>query len=163
MRQGLVLATVLTLLGGCNGSPPGGVAAPSLEEAAIERGLVRNPAARDLTGLYARDTDRLCIVPDARGDRVGLSIDYGEGNGCSATGTVVRTGEALQFALGKDCAFAARFDGERITFPGRLPRQCATLCTGRASLTGVDVIRLSGTMAEAAAMRDAHGKLPCRG
>ena len=138
------------------------IAAPGLEEAAIARGLIRDPTDIDPTGLYARDTDRLCVVRgDADAYRVGVFIDYGDGIACGGAGTAIRQGGALRFNLGSGCTLDARFDGDRIAFPGEVPDACASLCTARASLSGLDVTRLSESASEASAMRDRHGKLPC--
>jgi hypothetical protein len=153
------------LLMGCSGNPPQSNAAQSqdLESAAIERGLVRDPGDTEIAGLYARDTDRICIVPSKDGYRIGAYVDYGERITCSGTGTVTRVGEAIHIRLGdKDnCSFDARFDGDHIKFPGALPEGCAAFCARRASYTGLEVARLSESVAEATAMRDATGKRLC--
>ena len=164
MKHAAAFAWLALLLGGCGSDSGGNAHAPSLEAAAIARGLIADPASTDIVGLYARDTDRLCVVPEGSSYRVGASIDYGEGVACSAGGSVARAGNALRFVLGgAECAFDARFDGARITFPARLPAACAALCTGRASLAAFNADRLSNALSEAAAMRDARGRLPCRG
>ena len=59
------------------------------------------------------------------------------------------------------CSFDARFDGDKVTFPGALPDACAKLCSRRASYAGLEASRLSGSAAEASAMRDAGGKRLC--
>ncbi|HWK35952.1 MAG TPA: hypothetical protein VNR91_06810 [Sphingomonas sp.] len=155
----------LFLLASCPPQPDGasvtaGVA--DLESAAIARGLVRDPARIDPTGLYARDTDRLCIVPDGGGYRVGAFVDYGDGIACNGAGTARRSGGVLRISLadGK-CRFEARYDGDRIVFPARMPDGCAALCERRASLAALDVRRLGESVSEATAMRDSRGRLPC--
>lgn len=157
-----VAILIALLLSACEGGEPSNRAAapPDLESAAIERGVIRDPADTDLTGLYARGTDRICIVSDGGGYRIGVASDYGGGITCNGGGRVSRSGETLQIELGA-CSFEARFDGERISFPGRMPSACAALCDRRASLAGVDVERLSESRAEAASMRGADGKAPC--
>jgi hypothetical protein len=162
MRLGVTLLALLLV--GCSGgqapaAKPG--QAQDLESAAVERGLVPDPDSRDITGLYARDTDRICIVPARAGYRVGAYVDYSDGIGCSGSGTVSRSGERLQVTLGEGCSFEAGFDGERIRFPGNLPEGCARLCSGRASLAGLDVGRISESAAEGSAMRDAGGRRLC--
>ncbi len=155
---------LLLLLAACSGGQGGGNAqAPQdLESAAIERGLVRDPEDSDLTGLYARDTDRICIVRAGSRYRIGAHVDYGERITCSGAGTVERNGATLRVTLGKSgCDFDAQYDGERIKFPGVLPDACKPLCTRRASFTGLEVARLSESAAEAAAMRDAGGRRLC--
>jgi hypothetical protein len=139
------------------------VRAPDLETAAMLRGLVRDPGDVDVAGLYARDTDRVCVVRQGGGYRVGAYVDYGEGIACSGAGTLARSGERLTVALGKGCEFDARFDGDRIVFPATVPASCARLCGGRASFAALNATRLSDSPAEAAAMRDVGGGLPCAG
>lgn len=159
----LVGAALLATLASCPRTAPTvrATATPDLETAAILRGLVRDPADRDIVGLYARDTDRLCIVRAGRGHRVGVTVDYGDGTGCSGAGTVSRAGETLRLDLGRDCKIAARFDGDRIVFPVPVPDACTALCVRRATLAAIDVERLSESAAEAATMRDANGRTPC--
>lgn len=163
-----VAALLLLALSGCGGSGGGDKAAvvpPDLETAAIERGLIRDPGDSDITGLYARDTDRLCIVKRAGGYRIGASIDYGEGLSCTGSGNVARAGSTLSIELkGRSrarCVFDAWFDGERVTFPANLPDECARLCGPRASFAALDVERLSQSAAEAEALRAADGTRPC--
>ncbi len=153
-------AIALFLLAGCNGADTT-PAAPDLETAAIERGMVRDPEALDPVGLYARDTDRLCVVAARDNYRIGAFTDYGDGLACNAAGTARRTGNVLRIDFGSDCAFDARFDGDRIAFPGRLPPACAARCGPRASLAAMTVERLSNSPSEAASMRDTRGRLPC--
>ncbi|WP_404339171.1 hypothetical protein AB2M62_07950 [Sphingomonas sp. MMS12-HWE2-04] len=162
MRRAAFFAALL--LTGCSGGKP---AQPSgqpqdLESAAIERGMVRDPDDSSIEGLYARDTDRVCIVKAGSGYRIGAYVDYGDRITCSGSGTVTRGGEALHVELGgADCNFDAHFDGERIRFPGSVPAACAKLCARRAAFSGLDVARLSESAAEAAAMRDSSGKRLC--
>ena len=137
------------------------VAAPSLETAAVLRGLVRDPSDVEPVGLYARDTDRVCVVRRGGGYRIGAYVDYGEGIGCNGVGAASRSGERLRVTLGDGCDFDARFDGDRVVFPAALPDACARLCGGRASFAALTVLRLSESASEAAAMRDARGRLPC--
>ncbi|WP_174280687.1 hypothetical protein, partial [Sphingomonas bacterium] len=129
---------------------------------AVARGLVADPARAVLAGLWANDTDRLCIVPTGDALRLGASVDYGEGQGCAASGTVERHGDRLRVRFG-DCRFDAGFDGERISFPAELPDACARTCTGRASLTALTVERLSESVSEAATLRASDGRNLCAG
>ncbi|MBX9813672.1 MAG: hypothetical protein K2X76_03130 [Sphingomonas sp.] len=152
----------LLLLAACSG--PSGApseAAPDLEQAAIRAGLIPDPESTDIAGLYARDTDRLCIVRAGGGYRAGAFVDYGDALTCSAAGPVARAGESLSFNFGPDCQFDARFEGDRIVFPGRVPAGCARRCARRASLAALEVDRLSDSPAEAAALRDGEGNLLC--
>ena len=159
-----VLALFL-LLAACSGGQQAAKDQPpqDLEKAAIERGLVRNPADTEIAGLYARDTDRICIVPTSIGYKIGAFVDYGDGITCSGTGTASRVGETLHIELGEGgaCGFDAKFDGDKISLPGALPDGCDKFCTRRASYAGLEVSRLSESPAEAAAMRDANGKRLC--
>jgi len=164
------LALIATLLlAACSGAPqqPDKAQPPQdLEKAAIERGLIRNPADTDIAGLYARDTDRICIVPDQElGYRIGAFVDYGDRITCSGSGRASRVGEALHIEFGEDgsCSFDAKYDGDKIAFPGALPDGCNKYCAKRASYAGLEVARLSESAAEAAAMRDANGKRLCGG
>lgn len=156
MRLG---AAALLLLAGCSQGvapslEPEGAA---LEQAAIARGVVRDPATAEPVGLYAREGDRLCVA----GQRIGAFVDYGEGNGCSARGRFVREGERLRVDFGKGCTFDAAFDGDGVRFPGALPAGCEAACRGRASLSGLRFDRLSESGSEAAALRDPAGRGLC--
>lgn len=167
---GVLLLLPLLLLAAC-GSPTGrapadgGASAPDLETAAIAAGVIPDPASTDITGLYARDTDRICVVPDRLDFRIGAYVDYGRNQSCTGSGTATRSGETLhvRFDGVEGCAFDARYEGDRITFPGRLPDQCARLCSGRASFAALDASLLSNAPAEAATLRNARGKLLCGG
>jgi hypothetical protein len=157
---------LLLLLAACSGQAPQQNAEQSqdLESAAIERGMVRDPADTNLAGLYARDTDKLCVVEDEAGYRIGAFVDYGDRITCSGSGRVTRIGERLHIQLGADadgCSFDARFDGDKIFFPGNVPDGCAKLCARRASYAGLEVSRLSESAAEARAMRDPQGRVLC--
>ncbi|MEN2786701.1 hypothetical protein ACFOKI_01625 [Sphingomonas qilianensis] len=160
----------LLLLAGCTPpSAPTPSATPTpaagLEAAAIEAGLITDPASNDITGLYARDSDRVCIVPAATDYRIGVSIDHGDGPACDGSGTVARTGDALavDFPAAPGCSFAARFDADRIVFPGQVPDACRALCRARASIAALSVDRLSDSASEASALRDTKGRLLCGG
>ena len=159
------LALLLLALAACSGGKsPGNAAQPQdLESAAIERGLVRDPDDGEIEGLYARDTDRVCIARAGTGYRIGAYVDYGERITCSAAGTVSRSGETLRISLGQGdtCSFEARYDGDHIRFPGALSDGCKKFCARRASLAGLEVARLSESAAEATAMRDAGGRRLC--
>lgn len=140
-----------------------GATAPDLETAAIAAGVIPDPANSDITGLYARDTDRLCVVPAALGFRIGAFVDYGPRQFCSGSGTATRAGEVLRVKFDNvdGCEFDARYEGDRIVFPGKLPAACDKLCVGRASLAALDAALLGNAVAEASAMRDGTGRLLC--
>ena len=166
-RNGGPLAVLALLaLAGCSSKQEAADTAPRgagarLEQAAIATGVIRDPASADLTGVYANDPERVCVVPAAQDFRIGVTLDYGEGQQCSATGTLARAGETLKVDLGQGCAFDARFDGRGITFPGALPDQCRKKCTGRASMAGVSVDALSASLSEATSLADAKGRALC--
>jgi hypothetical protein len=166
MKRGLPFA-LLFLLTGCGGDDPkpasNATAATGLEAAAIEAGVIPDPNSTDITGLYARDTDRVCIVPSTTAYRVGVFVDYGDKVSCGGSGTITRAGEKLQLEFDgvEGCSFEARFEGDRIVFPGTLPNACQKLCVQRASMAALDVTRLSESVSEASTLRDGKGKLLC--
>lgn len=161
LLSGLLPAIVL---GGCGSAASAPDAAgAALEQAAIAAGVVRDPADTDITGLYARETDRVCIVPARSGYRIGATIDYGEGQTCNARGTVARSGDVLRIAFeGADgCDFDARMDGDVIAFPGRVPDSCAALCGDRASFAALEAELQSEVVAEASTLRGTRGQALC--
>lgn len=170
-RRAIAVVALALLVAACGrggagaGGGADGVSAngPDLETAAIAAGVIPDPANTDLTGLYARDTDRVCIVPDRLDYRIGIYVDYGSRQSCSGTGRATRAGNTLQvrFDAAPGCALDARFEGDRIVFPGVLPDACRKLCRGRASLAALDVNLLSNALPEAAALRGDGGKLLC--
>ena len=156
----------LLALAACHaGQPvPQATATPSsLEAAAIEAGIIADPANTDPTGLYSRDRDRICVVPSATAFRVGIYVDYGDAYYCSGQGEATRAGETLHVELANapECNFDAGFDGDRIVVPGRLPDACRKACSPRASLAGLSVERMSDSPSEASALRDGKGRTLC--
>jgi hypothetical protein len=135
----------------------------SLEAAAIEAGIVADPASTDPTGLYKRDRDRICVVPSATAFRIGIYVDYGDNYYCSGQGEATRAGETLHVELANapGCMFDARFEGDRIVLPGRLPDSCQKACSTRASLAGLSAERMSDSPSEASALRDGKGRMLC--
>ena len=138
-----------------------GGAGARLEQAAIATGVIRDPASADLTGVYANDPEQVCVVPAAQDFRIGVALDYGQGQACSASGSLKRSGGVLKVDLGDGCAFDARFDGQGIKFPGALPDACSRKCSGRATMAGLSVDALSNSLSEATALADAKGRLLC--
>ncbi|WP_084251014.1 hypothetical protein [Sphingomonas pruni] len=160
------MLTVLSNLAGCHGGQPAPQATStptSLEAAAIEAGVISDPANTDPTGLYTRDRDRICVVPSATAFRIGISVDYGDTYHCSAQGEATRAGEDLHVELTDTpgCNFDARFEGDRIVFPGRLPDACQKACSSRGSLAGLSAERMSDSPSEASALRDGRGRMLC--
>jgi len=160
MKRSIAL---LLFLAGCSpGGPSTKPQAPQdLESAAIARGLVRDPKDSEIAGLYARDTDRLCIVPRDSGYRIGAYVDYGDRVSCSGAGKLSRVGTVLHVELSSMCSFNARVEGNRIVFPGAVPDGCAKLCTGRASFSALAALRISEAVSEAQALRDPQGRRLC--
>jgi hypothetical protein len=161
-----VALLVLAVLGGCSDKQDAadrvsGGAGARLEQAAIATGVIRDPASTDLTGVYARDPEQVCVVPAAKDFRIGVTLDYGEGQQCSASGTLVRDSDQLKVDLGEGCTFDARFDGQGIAFPGALPDACKKKCSGRATMAGLTVDALSASLSEATALADAKGRALC--
>lgn len=161
---------VSLLLAGCGrGEQAGQPAAPSatgLEAAAIQAGIIPDPASTDITGLYAREADRVCIVPSTTNYRIGVTVDYDDREHCGGSGVVTRDGETLHVTFDTRqsagrCSFDARFEGDRIVFPGRLPAGCQSLCTEHAALSGLAPERLSDSIAEASTLRGPRGTLLC--
>ena len=161
----------MMLLAGCERNIPKPVATATpqgLEAAAIQAGVISDPANTDITGLYARENDRVCIVPTATAYRIGVFVDYDEQQNCGGSGTVTRVGDMLHITLGEAdgtgvCGFDARFEGDRIVFPARVPDGCQKVCVRRASVAALDVARLSESVSEASTLRDAKGRLLCAG
>lgn len=164
MRAPLALALVGMLAACGSGTAP--TAPPDtsgarLEAAAIRTGLIDDPARASLVGSWALESDRLCVLPGATGLlRMGALVDYGEGQGCAASGTARREGDRVRVDFGA-CRFDARFDGDRIVFPADVPAACDQFCAGRASLAALTVERLSSSTAEAETLRSPGGKLLC--
>ena len=163
MRKVLAL---LLLLAGCEGRETrtadltGGA---KLEAAAVAAGLVPDPERASLVGSWARDTDRVCVVPGGTGAaRIGVLIDYGDGNGCAGSGTVTRSADRLEIVMG-GCRVNARFDGERIIFPPSIGAACERLCRGNATLAALSADRVSQSAAEAATLRTPSGRSLCAG
>ena len=138
-----------------NASAPGG-----LEAAAIEAGVIVDPGSTEPAGLYARDGDRLCVVPDGSAFRTGLVIDLAD-QSCEGRATGQLADERLDLDFGGGCRVSARYEGDRIILPGDVPDACDALCRGRGSIAGASLDRLSDSASEAAAMRGAKGNRLC--
>lgn len=161
MRRLVGASLLLALLAACGpkaGEGDDAAAGRALEAAARNLGLVAD--ARDATGVYAAGEDRACLTGASPRYRIGVSIDYGDGQRCLAKGTA-RGKDDLAIDLGGDCRFTAARDGDRMTFPAQTPAACAAVCQGRATLDAVALDRLSEGAGEAARLRGADGKLLC--
>ena len=148
------IAIALLLVAGCDRSrtqPAPAGAGAALEAAAIDAGIATAPGELDPAGAYASATDHVCIVPAASDFRIGASVDYGEGQSCSARGRARGT-DPMRVDFGEGCRIDATVDGDRITFPPTMPARCDRFCTGRASLAALTADRLSTSVAEASTM-----------
>lgn len=161
-RMPAVLLPVLLpgLLAGCGPAAEADEAAAgrALEQAARTAGIVVDLA--DARGVYAAGEDRLCLTGAAPRYRIGVSVDYGEGQRCLARGDARGRGD-LTIDLGQGCGFAVRRDGDRLLFPAKVPDACARACQGRASFDALAYERLSEAGGEAARLRGSDGKLLC--
>ena len=162
VMRSLRLAAILTLAACGQGRQAPDTPGAKLEAAAVARGLVADPDGGSPVGSWAGESDRLCVVPAGDRLRVGALVDYGEGQGCAASGEATRRGNRLRIRFGP-CRFEAQLDDERIAFPAELPPACDTVCTGRASLTAFSVARLSDSASEAATLRAPNGRALCGG
>lgn len=161
MRAAPTLALLLAACGTSPRQPEADSPGRRLEAAAVDAGLVSDPARVSLIGSWARDTDRVCVVPGGNGAlRIGVLIDYGAAQGCAASGTARRSGAKVAIDFGA-CRFDARIDGDRLVFPADLPGACDAVCTGRASLAALAVDHLSGSTAEAETLRAPRGQPLC--
>ena len=161
MIRAVPLALLLTACG--TEAPIGndGSAGAALEAAAVTAGLVPDSARAIITGMWSRDSDRMCIVPgDKGGLRIGAVVDYGEGAGCAGSGTARRSRDGLVVTFGA-CRIDASFDGERIVFPAEVSSECESLCTGRASFAAMDAAQVSESISEAKALRASTGRMLC--
>ena len=163
MKRALLLPLLLAGCADDPATPTNDAAGAQLETAATEAGLVVDPAKISLIGAWARDTDRVCVIP-GEGDafRIGARVDYGDGQGCAASGTATRSGDRIRVTFGT-CRFEAHLDGDRILFPAEVPGACDTLCAGRASLAALIADHLSTSLSEAATLRAPNGDALCTG
>ncbi len=160
MRRALALALLLAGCGRGAEAPVAGNAGAALEAAAVARGVVADPAKIDPVGLYASESDRLCVAPQGDGYRVGAAVDFGEGQGCFATGTATGK-QVLDVRFGDGCRVSARVEGDRVSFPATLPSGCDRFCSGRASLAALSAERVSASVAEAGSAVAAGGAKMC--
>src|SRR3546814_20810226 len=112
--RAVLLAALALLAGGSDRADVASVAnagaGGDLEAAAIAVGVIPDPASTDPTGLYARATDRICVLPAPRDFTIGIDMDYGDAQHCTAPGTEHRAGDLLRVTrAGMDgCGVAAR-------------------------------------------------------
>jgi len=178
VRTGLLLGCALLLVA-CDRNDAGRAVAPAepanpLEAAAREANLVAD-AASDPTGLYERQhaagVDGVCLVragADPTQMRFGMIARFGPTLHCQGRGEAVHQGASIRFNFAAaDCTFEARYDGNSVQLPGRVPAGCAALCGPRASFSGVAVERTGWTARDALRLRahaasgDAAGAALC--
>ncbi|WP_108809792.1 hypothetical protein [Sphingorhabdus sp. Alg231-15] len=116
----------------------------SLEQAAIDAGVIPDVRNVSLSGAFERQSDlgedRFCAVGnDERGYQVGLLAVFGPDSKCEGLGSAERNGERVTITLDSEqrCSFTASFDGVALQMPGDLPESCESYCTPRAGLNGV--------------------------
>jgi len=137
--------------------------APSspLERAALKAGVIVDAAAVSPVGLYRHrheaGLDSLCIVKGKDGALdFGLEAIFGEGVECRGHGTLRASGDKLIMNFARSaCLVVAGYEGDRVSLPGALDVQCASLCSERGSLEGVSFPRVSR---EESVARDARGE-----
>ena len=163
MRRALL---ALLLLAACSQSagraPMRPTPAPALEKAAIAAGVVRDPAATDIAGLYARDTDRVCIVAGRVGYRIGAIGRLRRRAGVQRGGNGGAVGRGAERRFRRRLRFRRAARRSTIAFPGRMPAACDKLCTDRASLTALEADLQSDAASEATTLRDVEGQIALR-
>lgn len=177
-RVSAALAFVSLLLAGCDRPAPpenatGIDANNPLEVAARQRGVV-HPEAASPVGVFERKhdlgRDAMCVVPDGAGKwRFAVTAAFGPTVSCTASGTMTRESEGwrMRFAGIDGCEALVHEEEDELRLPGSLPPQCARLCPGRASLSGLRLPRASWSAGDAGDLRiaDRHGIIqrPCGG
>lgn len=163
MKRAAIVILSATLAS-CGSAPSASVdtsAGARLEQAAAATGIVVDPASVSIVGAWARDSDRVCVVPTPdRHYRLGAVVDYGPGERCAASGTARRSGQRIDIDFGA-CTFRATFDGTHLVFPATMPAACDRLCEGRTSFGALAVDRLSSSVSEAATLRSPSGQPLC--
>lgn len=172
------LALCCLALAGCSETQAGddADAVTALDAAAIEAGVIADPAVIDLAGTFAdtggTGSDAFCARGDrAQGYAIGVLVTFGPTSQCEAQGTAALSGERARISLtrsgkGKavsDCSFTARFDGNGLALPGALPAACSAVCTDRASLAGASFALVEPGAEAAATARGRAIKALCGG
>lgn len=160
-----VLILALALVGCRDGEAP--MSRPNespLETAARDAGVIADSDALNPVGSYARRHENglheLCIAPrPAANDYVfGMIADLGTGLSCQGRGRVSGSADTLRFAFDSvpNCAIDAHYDGEGIRLSGKVPPQCAALCSARATFAGLSVLRSGWSRQDARRVRARH-------
>jgi hypothetical protein len=147
-------------------------AAEELDALAVETGALPDRVETDPAGRYGRryegGSDSFCLIPDggARGRyRFGAETRIGQEEYCRGTGRTRLTADKLMLhfdGAGKDCMIVARYEGDKIVFPGGLDLRCAALCSSRGSFAGVSFPRIDRDIVAARQMRDMRRNQLCR-
>ena len=147
MKPEIPLIFLLCLAGCGIGEPPSGESEAelsSLEQAAIDAGVIPDVRNVTLAGAFERQsdlgTDSFCAVGnDENGYQVGMIAVFGPDSKCEGLGEAERQGENVRITLNSEekCSFTARFDGVELKLPGALPKSCDSYCSPRAGFNGV--------------------------
>ncbi len=155
----------LTLVGCRDGQAPMSRSSESsLETAARDAGVIADSDALNPVGSYARRHENglheLCIAPGpSASDYVfGMIADLGAGLSCRGRGRVSGSADTLRFVFDSvsNCAIDAHYDGEGIRLSGKVPPQCAALCSARATFAGLSVLRSGWSRQDAMRVRARH-------
>lgn len=148
MNRNIPLLFAFLLLAGCgqgqSGSEKPDAELSSLEQAAIDAGVIPDVRYVTLSGAFERQsdlgTDSFCAVGnDENGYQVGMIAWFGPETKCEGLGEAERNGENVRITLNSEekCSFTARFDGVELSLPGAMPKSCASYCSPRAGFNGV--------------------------
>lgn len=147
MKPEIPLIFLLCLAGCGIGEPPSGESEAelsSLEQAAIDAGVIPDVRNVTLAGAFERQsdlgTDSFCAVGnDENGYQVGMIAVFGPDSKCEGLGEAERQGENVRITLNSEekCSFTGRFDGVELNLPGALPKSCESYCSPRAGFNGV--------------------------
>ena len=139
-------------------------ASRALDAAAIASGQLADPTGRPV-GSYEADLDtgvaRMCVTGTEPALAVGLLIADGAGGACLGRGTAEHSRERLRLRLGGDCRIAATLEGGSAILPDTVPDGCRALCTGRATLDGAVLPKVSDAAAAARSLTDAQDRPLC--
>lgn len=135
----------------------------SLETAAREAGVIADSDRVNPMGSYARRHENglheICIGPQSGKSRAfGMIADLGEGLSCQGKGQVSGKGDKLRFVFNGDrkCTIDARYDRQGIRLSGKVPSQCAALCSAWSTFAGLSVLRSGWSREDAKQVRARH-------